>query len=350
MGILMAVGGEVHQAGLWSKQAIEHLARDGLVPTPRNYDVYYHYHAGDMAELNAAFDAIMSQGKMSAATCVGLYQKFLAISDDAEFVKDASSIFDSEIKKVMALISASTKETDQFGENLTTFTGKLSGAASLDVLRDAVAKIAEETRSVVTQNQKLQNELAATTTQLSEIRADFDRVHRESQIDPLTEVGNRKFFDREIAVAVAEAEQKSTVLSLLMVDIDHFKKFNDTYGHLIGDQVLRLVARTLVENLKGRDIIARYGGEEFVILLPQTRVQDAERVANQLRAGLATKHIKKRGSNETLGAITISLGAAEFIPGEESNSLIARADSALYRAKQSGRNRVMCADTSDASR
>ena len=114
----------------------------------------------------------------------------------------------------------------------------------------------------------------------------------------MTEVGNRKYFNHEILRTTAEAREDGLPLSLLMVDIDHFKKFNDTYGHLIGDQVLRLVARTLVENLKGRDIIARYGGEEFVILLPHTRVQDAERVANQLRAGLATKQIKKRNSNE----------------------------------------------------
>jgi diguanylate cyclase len=127
-----------------------------------------------------------------------------------------------------------------------------------------------------------------------------------------------------------------------MVDIDHFKKFNDAHGHLIGDQVLRLVARTLIENLKGRDIIARYGGEEFAIILPLTRVQDAERVANLLRANLSTKQIKKRGSNEVLGVITISIGAAEHKVGEDKEAWIGRADAALYKAKQTGRNKVVC--------
>lgn len=119
------------------------------------------------------------------------------------------------------------------------------------------------------------------------------------------------------------------------------KKFNDSYGHLIGDQVLRLVARTLVENLKGRDVIARFGGEEFVILLPQTRIEDAEKVANQLRINLSTKQIKRRSTQETLGAITISIGAAELYAGEETDGFISRADEALYKAKETGRNRVV---------
>jgi len=99
----------------------------------------------------------------------------------------------------------------------------------------------------------------------------------------------------------------------------------------------------LVENLKGRDVIARYGGEEFVIILPATQLIDAERVANHLRDSLATKKVIKRGSNENLGTITISIGAAEYISGEDGDALLSRADEAMYEAKQTGRNRVVCA-------
>ncbi len=333
---------EIHNAEKWSKQALERLLQDRLTPTPRNYAVYYHYYAGDTPGLAPGFEAIAAKGALTDEHCDALYSKFLISDRDLAFFKDANGVIDNELRKVMQLLETSAKGTNQFGENLDSFTGKLTGASSIDALRDAVHIITEETRVIATQNQKLQNELAATSSQLSEMQENFERVHKETQIDPLTEVGNRKYFDKEIARASSEAQAQNNVLSLLMVDIDYFKKFNDTYGHLVGDQVLRLVARTLVENLKGRDIIARYGGEEFVILLPQTRLQDAERVANQLRASLATKQVRKRGSQEILGVITISLGAAEYVLGEETDSLIARADAAMYQAKQTGRNKVVC--------
>ena len=341
--IVLVLGGEIHKADMWSRQALVRLARDGLPPSPRNYAVYYQYASEETPALNAAYDALIKRGKITQQLCDDLYEKYFVIDSEISFFKEANSIIDGELKKVLELISASAKGTNQFGENLDAFSGKLADASSIDALRGAVGKIAEETRVISAQNQKLQEDLAVTTSQLTEIRSDYDRVHKEAEIDPLTEIGNRKFLDREIVRAMTEAQQQNTLMSLLMVDIDHFKMFNDTHGHLVGDQVLRLVARTMVENLKGRDVIARYGGEEFVIVLPQTRLQDAERVANQLRTSLASKQITRRGTNEVLGQVTVSLGAAEYRPGEDADALISRADVALYKAKQTGRNKVVCA-------
>ena len=345
----MVVGAEKFSAGEWSQKALARLMQDNLPPTPRNYAVYYHYFSAENSEMNAAFDAIVAKDKMTQFQCDQLYDKYIFTDKELAFLNDASALIDNELKKVMNVIGASAKGTTNFGENLHLFSGKLNKAYSIDAIRDAVGKITEETRMVAAQNNKLQGELQAATAQLSEIRNDFDRVHRESQIDPLTEVGNRKFFDREIERVIRETREQHTVMSLLMIDIDYFKKFNDTHGHLVGDQVLRLVAHTLVENLKGRDVIARFGGEEFVIVLPQTRLKDAERVANLLRINLASKQIKKRGTNETLGAVTISVGATEYIFGEEVNSMIARADAALYQAKQTGRNKVVFAEVKSAA-
>lgn len=326
----------------WAHQALQKLDQDSLDPTPNNYAIYYHLCLGDMPALMAAYHAAIATGKITQALCDDFYNKHFMQDAEVLFIKDASTVIDHELQKVMNLLEATLKGTDQFGSNLTKFTGALTEDVPLEALRAAVAKIAEETREVASQNYKLREELAATTTQLSDMRDDFDRVHKEAQIDPLTEVGNRKFFDTEMARTLKTVQTEGGFLSLLMIDIDHFKKFNDTHGHLIGDQVLRLVARTLVENLKGRDIIARYGGEEFVIVLAHTALHDAERVANQLRSSLAAKHIKRRGSNESLGVVTISLGAAEYRAGEDRDSFIGRADAALYRAKQSGRNKVVC--------
>jgi diguanylate cyclase len=336
----LVVGSEILQAGLWSKQALERLMRDGLTPTPRNYAVYYEYVSGRNFALGSACDQILSQGKITQQHCDEIYYKYIVSDDEKEILKDADAVLDRELKKVLEILDRSSKGTDQFGENLDSFSGTLKSANSVEALREAVKKITEETQVVAAQNEKLQGELAETSAQLISVRSDFDRAHHEAQIDALTEIGNRKFFDREIVRILAEATSQKTVVSLLMVDIDHFKKFNDMHGHLVGDQVLRLVARTLVENLKGRDIIARYGGEEFVIILPETRQQDAERVADHLRISLGTKKVTKRGTNEVVGTVTISIGVAEYRLGEDGDTLISRADDALYQAKQSGRNKV----------
>ena len=126
----------------------------------------------------------------------------------------------------------------------------------------------------------------------------------------------------------------------MMLDIDHFKKFNDTFGHPAGDQVLRLVGRTLVSNVKGQDMAARYGGEEFSIILPATPLSAGMRVAEILRHSIESKEITNKATGQKLGRITLSIGVAEYHPEESIASFIERADTALYEAKKTGRNKV----------
>ncbi len=149
-------------------------------------------------------------------------------------------------------------------------------------------------------------------------------------------------FDAALAKGIAEATEKNEPLSLLMADIDHFKSFNDQYGHLTGDQVLRLVALAVKQNVKGRDVAARYGGEEFIIALPNTALQSAITVADHIRRAVMTKELMRRSNGERLGRVTISIGAAMLRPGESAQLLIERADKCLYVAKRHGRNRVIC--------
>jgi diguanylate cyclase len=127
-----------------------------------------------------------------------------------------------------------------------------------------------------------------------------------------------------------------------MTDIDHFKTFNDNFGHLTGDQVLRLVGMSVKHNVKGKDTAARYGGEEFAIILPSTVLRAAITVAEHIRSAVMTKELMKRSTGEHLGRITISIGVATLREGDSAQSLVERADSCLYAAKRNGRNRVMC--------
>jgi diguanylate cyclase len=125
-----------------------------------------------------------------------------------------------------------------------------------------------------------------------------------------------------------------------MLDIDHFKKCNDTYGHLFGDKVIRRVAQVITKNVKGQDLPARIGGEEFAILLPDTPVAGALALAERIRMAVERGRIKRGDGAEAVGNITISLGVAEYAPGETLEAFILRADQALYASKAGGRNRV----------
>lgn len=327
---------------LWAKQAMDKLEQDGLDPTPDNFAVYYAYFSDNNPNLKMAMGALLEQyEKLNQKQCTELYLAHMSLEAENRVLQTTTSSIEDEIKRVMGVITESATESASYHETLNDFSGQLKATESLEQIRAAVARVADETHVMAQQNQRLQAQLALSTQELTEMRYNLDEVRKASLSDPLTDIGNRKYFSNELARVIAEAEDSGAPLSMLMADIDRFKKFNDTYGHLIGDEVLKLVAKTLVENLKGRDIIARYGGEEFVILLPQTTVEDAEKVANQLRTILGTKQVKRRRTNETLGIVTISIGATQYQPNEESDTMIARADAALYDAKQTGRNKVM---------
>ena len=159
--------------------------------------------------------------------------------------------------------------------------------------------------------------------------------------DPLTGLGNRKYFDRMIEMAVQSSLASGEPLSLLMFDIDHFKAFNDSFGHLTGDQVLRLVALSVRHAIKGQDITARYGGDEFAVLLPDTALRQALIVADHIRRGVMAKELRKKSTGEILGRVTISIGVAMLKQGDDTDALIERADACLYAAKRNGRNRVI---------
>jgi diguanylate cyclase len=175
------------------------------------------------------------------------------------------------------------------------------------------------------------------------LRQKLDVVQLEALTDTLTGLANRKMFDIAVRQASLESTETKQPMCLLLLDIDFFKAFNDTFGHQLGDEVLKLVAHTLKEVPARRkhDIRARYGGEEFAIVLPRTPLARALEFAERTRRRIASKKVVHRRTQESLGSVTLSIGVARFQPGEALAKFIARADAALYAAKRNGRNRVV---------
>jgi diguanylate cyclase len=213
-------------------------------------------------------------------------------------------------------------------------------AASPEALRALAAQLLTQTRQMQQHNAQLVQRLEGSRSDIVGLQRDLDEVRRESLLDPLTKIYNRKCFDDGLLRAISDANLGGGPLCLLLVDIDHFKRFNDTYGHQTGDQVLRLVAMTLKSNIKGRDLVARYGGEEFAAILPATDLEGALILAENIRKAIQSKELLKRSTNEKLGRITASFGIALYREGESPSALIERADRCLYAAKREGRNCV----------
>ncbi len=339
----------LQRANEYAKSAMLRMEFLGLAPTPDNYRLLYAYASGRIPEIKSIVDDAIRKGGLNAEQVHQIHEKYLRQQGDAEAMAANLKTLTAELAHVMEAMGEARAGTQQFNQTLSTFTGEISKpTVTIDQLRSTIAKVAQETKAITQHNQELQNKLNQSSAQLDTLKEDLTKAQKESITDPLTNVGNRKHFVNELKRLVFEADEQKAALSLLMIDIDYFKKFNDQHGHLVGDQVLKLVARTLTENVKGRDVVARYGGEEFVIILPQTRLTDASKVGEALRTFVAQKKIIRRDNNQSLGSVTISMGVAQYQSGEALADFLRRADAGVYMAKNAGRNRVVVQDLDPA--
>jgi diguanylate cyclase len=247
----------------------------------------------------------------------------------------------SEIEQVMTVIDTAIGTSNDFSQSLVGAQEQMSSTGDREQLRFIVETLVRATRQVEQANQTLQKRLVDSREEINVLQENLEVVRTESLTDPLTTLANRKYFEDSIKRLMDEAEATETALSVVLTDIDHFKKFNDTYGHLTGDQVLRLVAIALKQNVKGQDVAARYGGEEFVVLLPKTALMAAVTVADHIRRAVMGKELMRRSTGEALGRVTISLGVAAWRKGDTVGTLLERADACLYAAKRAGRNCVV---------
>jgi diguanylate cyclase len=346
----MADGDEPGRTLAFAEIALGQIRALHLTAEPRNYEVWYHYATGYHPSLNRAINAtLQSKGTLTADDIQEIYATYLSPARLTDQLDTVGAKVADEIEQVMAMIDATLGSAASYSESLADATHQLGSHNDREGLRMIVESLIKASKDVERDNQALAGRLKASKQEISELQQNLAAVRSESLTDPLTSLANRKYFDQALAGTMAEAASRGRPMALLMADIDRFKSFNDAFGHLTGDQVLRLVALSLKRHVKSQDLAARYGGEEFAVILPDIALRPALALADQIRSSVMAKELKKRSTGESLGRITISIGVAAWHSGDTVQTLIERADACLYAAKRAGRNKVICETDPDVA-
>lgn len=328
-----------------ARAALEMMEESKVWPTALNFELWIHLVADPEGLLAQEIQRLLTSGEaITDQVAEDLAANFLPKAKLNDQIRDAGDQLTKELAAVGKAIQTAQKSNAAYGQTLAGATRDLSAEMDPTALRGMVESLSGATRMIQKENRSLEKRLAESTAEVLRLKEHLEQVRRDATTDGLTNLANRKAFDEELERACIEADAEGTVITLAVLDIDHFKNFNDTWGHQTGDQVLRYVASVIGRVGAPPRFAARYGGEEFAIIFAQESLRQVARTLDDIRVEVASRMLKRRSTNEDLGAITISAGFAERKPHEAIHALVDRADEALYVSKRTGRNRVTGAD------
>lgn len=320
------------------------MAGRGIEPTPVNYAVWYSYATGENRDLNIEIDLLIKRKTPpSEDVTLYLFNKYVLAKprEEEKVVANTSHNTQNVLAEIMSIIDRFNDDTNNYNEQLDEQVSKLSDKITDPTLKEMAKEIVSRATSIRESSSALSKKLEQSRSEVVQLKTSLEKVTSEASKDFLTGTGNRKAFEAKIDELSAWAKAKGGDVCLLMVDVDHFKKFNDKYGHQLGDEVLKKVGRTMIDSVKGKDFVARYGGEEFAVLLPATALATGLIVAENIRKSISETDLVRKDTGESVGPITVSIGVSRYRPDVDTAALfISRADAALYKSKMGGRNCV----------
>jgi len=328
------------------ERVVAAMRQHGSPCDPRSFEIWYTHLSGEMPALSAALSATIAAGDgvVASADIESLHERFIGSERLAQQAERTSLQVLGEIEAMRALVEKALGASEIYHGRLTAMSEDVPPPTDREKLRAWIEALVMSTREEVVRKSQLENELRNSANEIRNLRAALETTRAEALTDPLTGLANRRHFEEMLQKSIDQATLRREPFALVMADIDYFKRFNDAHGHLTGDQVLRLVARTMTDKLKDKAVISRFGGEEFGIILPEADLVAGKFGAETVRQALLTRELIKRSTNENLGRITISLGVASYRRGDTAGSLVDRADQALMQAKRDGRNRTVTED------
>jgi diguanylate cyclase len=327
---------------LIADRAMDRIRTLRLPATPRAYEIWFAYATGHYPTLNHAIDHLLARRAVSSGALEQLGTQYVSAGGLVDRLDIVGSRVANQIGQVIAAIDNTLGAASACSQDFSTINDTLVSAKDRSALLVAVEKMARAAGHLQEDRRRLESQLNTSRAEIGQLQEELKTIRRTSLNDPLTGLANRKSFERTLRGMMADCAGRGEPLSLLMADIDHFKQFNDSYGHHTGDQVLRLVALELKQALTERNIVARYGGDEFAVIMPCAPLDATLAVADQIRRSIMARDIISRSTGRNLGRFTVSFGVATMGAGDAPDRLVRRADGCLYGAKCTGRNRVVC--------
>jgi diguanylate cyclase len=318
------------------------LERANVPPVPALYRLIYDYVAGVRGLFASRVDDILGEGGDVADR---LYTEFVAPYQSNETLERAAQRIAERLRTLDILIRESLSANEQQSAALRGAGVELGGdRLNAALLKDWVERLETTNRVMRKSTMTLERELVEASTELLTMQDEI-RLARETMTrDPLTGLANRSGLDAALQRAMPTGGDAGRQLSCAVIDIDHFKSLNDRYGHQVGDEVLRIVARAILVSVRGADVVGRPGGDEFLAIFRDTGLADARTLAERIRASVIESDLRAVMGEAVLGGITASIGVALWREGDTITGLVERADRCLYAAKDRGRNRVICED------
>lgn len=327
-----------------ARRAVEAMEIHQIWPTPLNFELWVHYVGHPESPLGQEIERLLGAGEpFTEAISEELAASFLPKVKLNDQIRDAGDQLSRELDAVAKAIGAAQKSSSSYSRTLADVSKGLSESDISPGVQELVSTLSTATRQVQRENKTLERQLKESTAEVDKLREHLEQVRRDAATDALTNLANRKAFDEALQRACTESDITGRPLSLAVIDIDHFKTFNDTWGHQTGDQVIRFVASVISRVAQRPRFAARYGGEEFSIIFPGEAGPMVTQTLEQIRTEVNSRILRRRSTNEQLGNVSVSAGFAERHQGEPADNFMGRADEALYASKRGGRNRVTAA-------
>ena len=316
------------------------LVTTGLPPETGVFDLLMRHLEGDDPVLSAAVAAGLAAGLDLAGVAV-LRRDHCGDLEPGEVAALVEAAHD-QVEALTVRLDQSASDAARYGETIAAGDAELQGPApDAAALARLIERLREASATMIVANNRLQSELTLAAADSAKLRDRLKVAETAAVTDSLTGVLNRRGAFKRLEAAQAAARDAGTALSVAMVDIDHFKRVNDRFGHAMGDEVLRYVAGHLAHAVGSTGAVGRIGGEEFVVMLPGAALCDATATIDRARGALAAQIIRRSDDGTSMGRVSFSAGTASDRTGESPDALIARADVALYDAKRMGRDRVV---------